>query len=147
MTTQAKVCHACVNFTSLALVRGFHHFDAPRKLSFLLRNDLDGLASSINVTWFQLSGALLVLEQFLRSAVVHGVIYISTLGLGLSYVADLPCGFASYYLAIDKLMKRQWGSRRNTSLGVSEFPKPLLSGRPDFQLLLRVQIKQTQIHC
>ena len=32
----------------------------------------------------------------------------------LSYVADPPRGFASCYL--EKVMKRQWGSRRDTSI-------------------------------
>ena len=35
------------------------------------------------------------------------------LRLSLSYVADPPRGFASY---LEKAMKRQWGSRRDTRL-------------------------------
>ena len=35
----------------------------------------------------------------------------------LSYVVDLPRGFASYsLLLIEKVMKRQWGSRRDTNV-------------------------------
>ena len=38
----------------------------------------------------------------------------SPLTMVLSYVADLPRGFASCYL--EKVMKRQWGSRRDTTI-------------------------------
>ena len=71
---------------------------------------VDGLIFETNILWVSPVKVLVVTQSAIASQAEGSGSKLPS--CDLSYVADPPRGFASY---LEKVMKRQWGSRRDTS--------------------------------